>query len=523
MRRGPLALGLLCVLLAAGLLWQYVRGCQPAPVVAPSGRPNVIVIVVDTLRGDMLAGPQGEPAEMPFARELARRGVLFTDVTSAAPWTIPSMASLLTGVLPPDHGCMRMVSAPRLPAALATWAEAFGRAGYSRAAYSGALWALHGEDGLLRGFSAGRDSFGLDRAARTLQPWRRSLAPGRPFFLLLHSFEAHDPYGPENNRYRVGAQPEAEGFDASAAREPWEWARHFMLSRPHRAALERAHGPAFQSTVMRYLWSGYREEPRPALAEELKQAYVAGVRWVDGLLRETVAWLQGEGLLENTFLVITSDHGEAFGEHGTLEHGRILHQEVLHVPLVVVGPGAWGGGKVITRHVPLMDLMPTLAEAAGVLAPPGTVGRSLAPLLAGEDADRTALSFDFVNFDVAREDLELQLRSARTGRHAVLLEWDVRRNRLREQAYDRQADRVERNDLAGGRGSLEGLSLDPQACEALDGLRAGLVADGMGAPVPPPCAGSGAGRGEDARRRAGLGWRAVPGTGMLCAGCGASV
>lgn len=488
MRRWLLGMLLLAGVLGAGLAWQHASGCRRAHVAAPSGRPNVILVVIDTLRGDMLAGPQGEPGHMPFARELARRGVLFTDVTAPAPWTIPSMASLLTGVPPTDHGCMRMVSAPRLPAALGTWAEAFGRAGYSRAAYSGALWALHGDQGLLRGFTAGRDRFGLDRASTTLQPWRRSLAPGRPFFLLLHSFEAHDPYGEENNRYQAQSDPGLAGFDAAAVREPWEMTRHFMLDRSRRAALERLHGPAFQSAVMRYLWSGYREEPRPALAEELRQAYVAGVRWVDGLLREMVTWLEGEGLLENTLLVVTSDHGEAFGEHGTLEHGRILHHEVLHVPLLVVGPGAWGRGTVVTRHVPLMDLMPTLAEAAGVIPPPGSVGRSLAPLLAGEDADRVALSYELVNFDVAREDLELQLRSARTGRHAVLLEWDVRRNRLREQAYDRVADRAEQRDLAGGRGTLEGLALDPQACEALDALRAGLVADGMGAPVPPPCA-----------------------------------
>lgn len=488
MRRWRWVLALGGVLLGVALWMQHVRGCRPSPVVAPSGRPNVIVIVIDTLRGDMLSGPQGEPAEMPFARELARRGVLFTDVTSPAPWTIPSMASLLTGVLPPDHGCMRMVSAPRLPAALGTWAEAFGRAGYTTAAYSGALWALHGDQGLLRGFTSGRDRFGLDRASLTLQPWRRSLVPGRPFFLLLHSFEAHDPYGRENNRYQARSDPEVAGFDPASVREPWEMTRHFMLDRSRRAALERLHGPAFTSAVIRYLWSGYRDEPRPELANELRAAYVAGVRWVDGLLAELVAWLEGEGVLQNTLLVLTSDHGEAFGEHGTLEHGRILHQEVLHVPLLVVGPGAWSGGKVITQHVPLMDLMPTLAEAAGVLAPPGVAGRSLAPLLAGPSDERVATSYDLVNFDVAREDIELQLRSMRNGRHAVLLEWDVRRDRLREHAYDRRVDRAERADLARGRGTLEGVVLDALTCEALEALRASLVSDGMGGPPPAPCA-----------------------------------
>ena len=477
----------LALALGAGLLWQHACQGPATPLFEGPRPPNLILLVIDTLRADMLAGPNGEPAHMPYARELARRGVLFTDVTAPAPWTLPSMGSLLTGLMPRDHGVTRMVPLPRLPVGVTTWAERLRQRGFQTAGYSGAPWALQGEQGLLKGCEAMRDGFGLDGAPLLLQTWRRSLDPRRPFFVLLHSFEAHDPYGKESNHRRASLSLPPPGFDPQAPREPWELAQCFLTSRSERSALERALGKEFRTAVVRYLWSGYKNEPRPELAESLRRAYIEGVRWVDGLLRTTVEWLESEGLLEDTLLVVTSDHGEAFGEHGTLEHGRVLHEEVLRVPLLIVGPAPWRGGRVVREHVGLMDVMPTYAELAGVAAPPGAVGRSLRGLLDGQEAGRVALSEELVNFDVAQEDVDLRLRSARSGRYAAVLEWDLRRSTLREHAYDRRTDAAERHDLAQGRGSLEGLELDPEICRAVDALRAELVAEGLTVPLPPPC------------------------------------
>jgi len=486
-RRSVVVLFVLVLALGAGLLWQHA--CQgPASVLFEGPRPpNLILIVIDTLRGDMLAGPNGEPAHMPYARELARRGVLFTDVTAPAPWTLPSMGSLLTGLMPRDHGVTRMVPLPRLPVGVTTWAERLRQRGLQTAAYSGAPWALQGEHGLLKGFAASDVGFGLDGAPTALQGWRRSLDPRRPFFVLLHSFEAHDPYGEESNHRRAALTQPPAGFDPQAPREPWELAYHFLTNRSERTALDRALGKEFRAAVVRYLWSGYKREPRPELAESLRRAYIEGVRWVDGLLRSTVEWLESEGLLENTLLVVTSDHGEAFGEHGTLEHGRVLHEEVLRVPLLIVGPPPWSGGRVVREHVGLMDVMPTYAELAGLSAPPSAVGRSLRGVLEGAEPERVVPSQELVNFDVSQEDLHILLRSARSGRYAAVLEWDLRRSTLREHAYDRKTDAAERHDLAEGRGSLQGLVLDPEICRAVDALRAELVAEGMNVALPPPC------------------------------------
>ncbi len=487
MRRRLVALLLVALTVGAGLLWQHACQGPARPLFEGPRPPNLILIVIDTLRADMLAGPNGEPAHMPYARELARRGVLFTDVTAPAPWTLPSMGSLLTGLMPRDHGVTRMVPVPRLPAAVTTWAESLTKRGLQTAGYSGAPWALHGPQGLLKGFTTPKEGFGLDGAPARLSSWRRSLDPRRPFYLLLHSFEAHDPYGEESNNRRAAVAQPPPGFDPQAAREPWELAQRFLTSRGERGALERALGPAFVKKVVRYLWSGYRAEPRPELAVALKAEYVDGVRWVDGLLRTTVEWLESEGLLEDTLLVVTSDHGEAFGEHGTLEHGRVLHEEVLRVPLLLVGPAPWQGGKVVREHVGLLDVLPTYAELAGITPPPGAVGRSLRGLVEGVEAARVVLSQELVNFDVAQEDVEILLRSARSGRYAAVLEWDRRLATLREHAYDRRTDAAERHDLAQGRGTLEGLALDPEICLAVDALRAELVAEGLAVPLPPPC------------------------------------
>jgi choline-sulfatase len=485
MRAGRVLLGgLLLASLAAGFSWQ---ACRPAPGPhRPAGPrpPNVILVVIDTLRGDLAFGPGGEAAEMPFLHGLAQKGVVFTDVTAPAPWTVPSLASVLTGVTPRDHGAVRMVALPRLPAGVPTWAHAFGRAGYQTAAYVGGPWALNGSDGLLRGFDAAVKDFGFDQGPRRLGGWRSSLRPDAPFFLLLHTFDAHEPYGEENNRFRAAPIRPTPGFAARAGNAPHDWTRAFFLSRADRRALEDAHGAAFYDAVVRYIGAGYESEPRPELAAELRAAYVGGVRWVDGLLGTLVGWLESEGLLQDTIVAVTSDHGEAFGEHGHLAHGRDLHEELVHVPLVLTGPG-FQGGRVVREHVSLMDLMPTLAEAARVPPPPGTVGASLAPLLTAGGAPRPAFAYELVNYEVTRADVERHLRGVRTARFAVHLDWDVKKGTLVERAYDRVADRGERVDLAGGRGTLEGLVLDAETCAAVERLRAELQADGMDVPRPP--------------------------------------
>jgi hypothetical protein len=469
-RRPVVLLGLLALGLTAGLVGQHACQGPPSPLFEGPRPPNLILIVIDTLRADMLAGPNGEPAHMPYARELAKRGVLFTDVTAPAPWTLPSMGSLLTGLLPRDHGVTRMVPLPRLPAGVTTWAEVFSRRGLETAGYSGAPWALDVTQGLLKGFKTGQDGFGLDGGPSRLSSWRRSLDPNRPFFLLLHSFEAHDPYGEASNNRRAALTPPPHGFDARVAREPWDLAQRFLTSRSERTALDRVQGAAFREAVVRYLWSGYRADPRRSWPSRCGATSRACAGWtgccatVGGSSRRTA---------RDTLLVVTSDHGEAFGEHGT-STGACCTRRVLRVlRWWARSPSGEGGARASPCST---CCRPT--PSGGDRAALGTVGRSLRGLVEGREAARVVLSQELINFDVTQENVDILLRSARSGRYAAVLEWDRRLGTLREQAFDRRTDAAERHDLAQGRGTLQGLELDPEICRAVDALRAELVAEG---------------------------------------------
>jgi arylsulfatase A-like enzyme len=455
------------------------RGDEPP---SRAKRRSLVLIVVDTLRSDMLSGRKGEPAHMPFCHALARRGVLFPNAVAPAPWTLPSMTSLLSGLTPREHRIDRMLGGVTLARTAKTYAEALAAEGWQTAVYSGAPKAWGVPDAMFRGFQTGKVAFVHHGGLPQLETWRRSLDASRPFFLLLHLFEAHDPYG-EANHPPGGSLPEPpEDFDPFVPREPWDWARRFMLDNGERVALTRTLGMRYTEAVVRYLWSGFRAEPRPELALELHRAYTEGVTWTDGIVKEQVEWLERHGLLDDALLVVTSDHGEAFGEHGTLEHGRVMYDEVLRVPLVLAGPAPYTGGRVVEGNVSLMDLMPTLMEALGVAPPSGSQGTSLAPLVEGREGGRIAASYERIDYDVTREDLERTLRSARSDRMKVILTWDVRRATLTAEAYDLAADPAERDDLARGTGSLAGVTLEPRLAAEVDRLVGELVEEG--APEP---------------------------------------
>lgn len=480
MRRSRWVVALIALLVP--LLGQH--GCgRPDPDPPPPQRLNLVVVLIDTLRSDMLTGRAGELAHMPFCHGLGRRGVLFPNAIAPAPWTLPSVTSLLSGLMPREHRMDRMLGPTTLPRTARTFAETLQTQGWQTAAYSGAPMAWGGPDGMFRGFADGKVAFIHRGALPTLETWRRSLDPKRPFLLLLHLFETHDPYGEENHP-PAGVPPVVPpGFDARRPREPWDLSRRFMLHNGERVALSKALGAPFTETVVRYLWSGWKAEPRDDLAAELLEAYTRGATWTDTVVRDEVEWLERNGLLKDTLLVITSDHGEAFGEHGTLEHGRIMYDEVLRVPLVLMGPPPFTGGRVIEGCVSVMDVMPTCLEALGVPPPPGTVGASLKPVIEGREGGRIATSYERLDYDVTREDLERRLRSARSDRMKVILTWDVRLRTLAAEAYDLTADPTEQRDLARGSGSLDGVALEPRLAAEVDRLVGELVEEG--APDPP--------------------------------------
>src|SRR5438270_8748489 len=287
-------------LAALPLLW-LVLGChRPA---APGA--NVVLVVIDTLRQDHLGTYGYARNTAPFLDELARHGAAFDGLTPA-PWTKPATASLLTGLHPVHHQAIGRLD--RVPDGAVLLAERLQREGYHTLGASANGWVTNAF-----GFERGFDTFFYqadDRAAalnRQIVPRLDHLKP--PFFLYVHFVDPHLPYAP-------------------AIR--WDGRRPPTPPRP--VTVEEADATHF----------GHRS---PELLARARDLYDAEIRETDDGLRALVGQLLRRGLMKNTVLVVTADHGEELEDHGRMSHGQTVYQEVLQVPLVVCAPGIVPSGR----------------------------------------------------------------------------------------------------------------------------------------------------------------------------------
>jgi arylsulfatase A-like enzyme len=313
------------------------RVLSPAPAEAP---PNVVLISLDTLRADRVGPRKGAPSLTPRLDELARRGALFTDAASTSSWTLPAHASLFTGQHPLVHGMGS--TADRLdPARSRMLAERYRAAGYATAAFtSGGMVDPH--FGFARGFEtySVRDPCGvsgetidlfysglghrptdeeIDASPRPAFDWIRRHADGR-FFVFFHTYNVHDyddPCATGKERQRTALMDRADHGDREVIRE----------------------------LVRRY----------DNLVPKVDATLVGGLL---DLLDEL-------SLREKTLVVVVSDHGEEFGEHGRYGHGIQLTPEVGSIVMVAAGPGVPSGVK-IDKPVNLTDVSGTLARLTGL-------------------------------------------------------------------------------------------------------------------------------------------------------------
>jgi len=317
--------------------------------------PNVVLIVVDSLRADAL-GPQGSaPSVSPRIDRLAADGLRFERAIAPASWNLPSLSSLVTSTYPWTHG----QGAPAGKADLTTLAEAFSRAGYRTAAFSEVAWPL-----LQRGFdtfenTAGSDLFGDPRGNSAAKTLGAALAwagkdDQRPFFLLVHTYEVHS----------------------------------YFLGKPSHHAFARRERPTYQGRFREW---GIRDLTKPAgpqVIDALLGANEDDIAYVRALYRGAVADLDAEvgrfadglaaaGLDGRTALALTSTNGEGFRpDLKRVHHGGRLHDDVLHVPLWLRWPGHLVPGAS-NALVSTLDVAPTLVRLAGLAAEPRFVGRSL--------------------------------------------------------------------------------------------------------------------------------------------------
>lgn len=349
------------------LLGAAACGCGKDEVSGPE-RPNVLVFVIDTLRADQLSCYGCPDNTTPNLDAFARENVRFQHAYAPSPMTAPSHASLFTSTYPATHGVWNEVplqngenAHPRLADSAVTLAEVLRDAGYATAAIADGGW-IQKSRGLDQGFQHFHSkTLGVvDRVTAALQ-WLEQRRGDRPFFLFLHTYQVHAPYLPPPG-YEERFAKDYQG----PLRQVLADARAYADSGQVDNALTDIHDRFFKPTL-----AGLGPEDR----EFLRALYRAELSLVDEEFARLLGYLRLNGLLDHTIVMVTSDHGEEFGEHGVYTHAQV-YDETLHVPLLVHVPHG-PRGLVRSDPVDLVDLAPSLLGALGLQPPAAAQGRVL--------------------------------------------------------------------------------------------------------------------------------------------------
>ncbi len=374
--------------IAGAFMWNSLRPAvvRPAPPAdSRAGSPNLILITLDTVRAANLSLYGYSRQTTPRIDQFARRGVVFEEASATASWTLPSHASMFTGRWPHE---LSVDHATPLDGADPTLAEYLRDHGYATAGFAANLKFVGASTGLNRGFSHYEDysrslgevassstlvrtvanNFRLRRLIRNDQHLNRMWAAdinaraldwisgqsGSPFFVFINYFDAHEPYLP-----------------------PPPFDRQFGPGRR-----EGKYSPLHQ-----WLWNSAvgRRLLDDAVKQEELDAYDGGLAYLDSEVGLLLDGLERQGVLDNTVVVITSDHGEEFGEHGVYEHGYSLYKAGVHVPLIVVAPRRAPAGLRVATPVNLRDLAATAVDLVGLGANAPFRGWSLAGLWRQDD------------------------------------------------------------------------------------------------------------------------------------------
>jgi len=369
----------LCRLVGGALFVSCAHSSEPIG-------PNLLLITVDTLRADALEPYGAPPGSTPAIARFASEGVVFEDAQSAASWTLPSFASLFTSQPVATHGCADFRT--RLSDSFETLAELLVRQGWDTAAVISQT-VVGRRHGLDQGFVHFDDAFvcGDDPAEQRVS----------------------SPYVTERAQHFLEAK--------AAARDGRPWFLWLHLFDPH--AAYQLH-PGFGVRVQ----TGSDEEK-----------YASEVGFTDAHIGRVLDSLSKLGLAANTVVVLTSDHGEEFGEHGGHGHAHSLYAELVHVPLVVRAPGI--APRRVSATVRTIDVYPTVCELLGLPLPAHLAGASFLSALRGEALElRPALA---------------EMQAGGTGKSSLVLgEWKLIQDPETSEVelYQRITDPREAHDVA---------------------------------------------------------------------------
>lgn len=320
---------------------------------------NVILISIDTLRADHL-GAYGYPRDTsPHIDAFAADSVQFNTAIAQAPSTLPSHASIFTGLIPVKHGSFAALQAPISPE-VSTLPEILSDAGFRTMSWNGG-----GLVGSLFGFGRGFDEYITDRdndrfadKVALATEWLDS-NPNEKFFMFLHTYEVHDPYDPDPEYMAL--------FDGDYSGE-----------------LPDKIDVSFLAKV-----NSGKEAVSAEDVQHIRNAYDGEIRSMDEAFGKLLAYLKAQGLYDDTLIIFTSDHGEEFGEHGGVgRHFFTLYDELLHVPLIIKMPGLKMAGSVVDEQVRGLDILPTVLDVLAVNADLDIDGQSLISLMQGKPGEK---------------------------------------------------------------------------------------------------------------------------------------
>jgi choline-sulfatase len=343
-----LILALILVTAGAILAFRSIRSSQKDEILSDLltlKKPNVLLITVDTIRADHLPSYGYKVIRTPNLDSLAKRGILFRQCATAAPLTLPSHCSIMTGLYPTFHG-VRINGNNALSLDHLTLAEAYSANGYKTGAFIGAF-VLDGRWGLNQGFDHYDDYFDLKKFKKldlglVQRPGNEVVDAAlgwmndqkeKPFFAWVHLYDAHTPYSPP---------------------EP------------------------FRSE---YGSSG------------LVGLYDGEIAFVDEQIGRCLSWLDKKNLREKTIVAVIGDHGEGLGDHGELTHGYFIYDYAVHVPFILSTPVKGASGLQISSQVRTIDLYPTLLQASGISIPKEIQGNSLWRVISGQDVEKPVFAY----------------------------------------------------------------------------------------------------------------------------------
>ena len=435
--------------IAPGFLRPLLLGDAAATGASSRTLPDVVVVVMDTVRADHLSVYGYERSTSPELARFAERAYLFPRATANSNWSLPSHATLLTGLLPHQHGARAVVSSITSPESSAapmarlafqplaeqqvTLAERLREAGYQTAMVSANYAWLSPESGLLQGFDY------VDSRPGMLVGWE-------PF---AAAYLRHQPIRALETMYARGTSSKAsareivdhvEGFLGRQSRRPFFLLINFMDAHaPYMSALQADAVPEIHA----------RFAARPLSAKNV-DAYDRSIAFLDHQLGRLFAGLRARGIFDDALVVVTADHGERFGPSGRGWHGDDLSEASIHIPLLIKVPHQARAERP-ERRAQLADIAPTILEAAGLPIPQEFFGSALAgrsrAVIAESYLAAGGTVTPFRPVPVGRLDAELPTLWA-------LLESDwklVHDATGKDALYDLASDPAEATDLASSR------------------------------------------------------------------------